>query len=257
VPSSTFRSLEVLVARARNGSRSALGHLLAWYRPRLQKRARFGLPRNLARKQDASDIAQECQLYAAQEISQFRGQSPGEFSAWLRGILDRRVARAMRFWRATPRRESREQPLPSVGLAQQALAGPSVSPLDDLCSAEDRDRVARALGWCRPEDRLIITMRHLEDRSHEEIAAALAITTEAARQRYCRALGRAREAARLLALLDEHRVPGRQQEVVLLHRIQGLGPVEIVERLALTENLVKVWINEVKRILEPVGTPRP
>jgi DNA-directed RNA polymerase specialized sigma24 family protein len=96
--SSESRSLDLLVAQARQGSRSALGRLLASSRPWLRQRVEARLANGLAGKHDGSDLVQECQYLAAAQISRFEGRSLGEFRAWLAGILDRRVLRARRFW---------------------------------------------------------------------------------------------------------------------------------------------------------------
>jgi DNA-directed RNA polymerase specialized sigma24 family protein len=99
-------------------------------------------------------------------------------------------------------------------------------------------------------------MRHFEDRSHEEIAVELGISPDAARKRYCRAIERARDSAMLLGLMDDHRIGTRQQEVVLLHRIRGLHPKQIVEQLALTDDLVTTWIAEAEPLFREVERTR-
>jgi RNA polymerase sigma-70 factor, ECF subfamily len=206
----------------------------------------------LTRKQDPSDIVQECQLYAARNFSQFQGKGPREFSAWLRGILDRRIKKAIRFWKAALRRQSREQPLPVVGSAQYELSENCESPLSNLCNAEDRERLVLVLGWCREEDRELIMLRHFDGRSHEQIAAQLGVEVEVARQRYCRAMSTARDAAKLLALLDERGIDGRRQEVIVLYRIQRLTLKQIVDSLGLTRQLVTDWIEEANPLFEDV-----
>src|SRR5207247_7370550 len=87
--SSASRSMDRLVVRARQGDRSALGRLMVSCRSWLRDLARNKLPRELARKQDASDLVQEVQYRAADQFDQFEGRSGGEFYAWLVGILKR------------------------------------------------------------------------------------------------------------------------------------------------------------------------
>ena len=98
VRSSASRSVTHLLARAREGSRSALGQLMESCRPWLRAMARRQLPKDLSRKQDASDAVQDCQLHATAQFAQFKGQSGAEFFAWMRGILTRRVFRTLRYW---------------------------------------------------------------------------------------------------------------------------------------------------------------
>jgi RNA polymerase sigma factor (sigma-70 family) len=220
----------------------------------------MALPKALRRKVDHSDLVQECQMDAAANISQFRGQKAPEFHAWLNGILVRRVAEAIRFWGRKRRKHSLETPLPSVGVPGNEPAGSSRSILDGLCGTEDRQGVANALErvftWASDEDRAVIVMRHLQDRTHEEIAGRLGISPDAARKRYCRAIGRARDTAKLLALLDDHGIKGRQQEAVLLHRIRGLRPKQVVEQLALTDELFTAWIMEAQPYFREVERTR-
>jgi RNA polymerase sigma-70 factor (subfamily 1) len=215
---------------------------LAFYRPGLKVRAQFGIPRKLHGKQDPSDIVQEVQLFAARNFHQFKGTIPGDFSAWLRGILDRRIARAIRFWGAKRREEGRERPLPAPGDAQWEPAGSLVSPLDDLCGEEERKRLGLALDWCRDADREVIVMRHIEGLSHEEIAARRGVTVYVSRQQYSRALRRACEAAMLLELMQGHGMTGRHQEVVLLSRVQRRSPKWIRESLGLTPKILNAWL---------------
>ncbi len=51
--------------------------------------------RLLVRARQGSDLVQECQYLAAARIADFRGSSVRDFRAWLAGILDRRVVRAV------------------------------------------------------------------------------------------------------------------------------------------------------------------
>src|SRR5206468_3871801 len=152
------------------------------------------LPRGLARKQDASDVVQEVQYRAAAQIGAFQGRSLGEFRAWLAGILDRRVLRALRFWNEKRRDRNREEPLSPSWSARGELAASASSILGRLSQAEERERVEVAQSWCREEDRAVIALHLHEGRSHDEIAAELGITAAAARQRFSRALRRVGEA---------------------------------------------------------------
>jgi RNA polymerase sigma-70 factor (ECF subfamily) len=242
-------SLDRLLGRARQGDRSALEQVMGSCRPWLLQRARTRLPRGLARKQDASDVVQEVQYQAAAQIGAFQGRSLGEFRAWLAGILDRRVFRALRFWKEQRRDLSREQPLSPSWSAQGELAGSATSVLGRLAHEEQRERVELAKSWCREDDRVVIALHLDEGRSHDEIATALGITAAAARQRFSRALRRVGAATQLLERMTRRGWSGLQQDVIGLHRFQGARPGQIAERLQLPEELVARWIAEAEPLI--------
>jgi RNA polymerase sigma-70 factor (ECF subfamily) len=246
---SSSPSLGRLLGRARQGDRSALGHVMESCRPWLLQRARTRLPRGLARKQDASDVVQEVLYRAAAQIGAFQGRSLGELRAWLAGILDRRVFRALRFWKEKRRDPSREQPLSPSWSAQGELASSATSVLGRLSRQEERERVELAKSWCRQDDRTVLALHLDQGRTHDEIAAALGITATAARQRFSRALRRVGEATQLLEWMTRRGWSGLQQDVVGLHRFQGAQPRHIAERLQLPEELVARWIAEAQPLV--------
>ena len=245
---SASRSLEELLVEARAGSQSALGQLLASYRPWLQQRARDRIPEKLARKQDGSDLVQECLYLAWAQFAEFKGKSPDEFRAWLGGILDRRLLRALRFWGEKRRDRRREVPLIAACNARETLAQTSTSILERLSQEEECERLKLAASWCREEDLALISMHLFQGQSHEEIAAELQITTTAARQRYCRAIRRVGEAMELLELMTRRGIDGTRQDVIGLHRFQRADPGQIADRLRLPRKLVARWIAEAKAL---------
>src|SRR5437764_1222895 len=88
-----------LLARARSGSKSALGRLLDLQRGWLKGKAAWWLGRDLARKGDASDLVQDCQLSAVNRFADFHGKDPRSWRAWLRIILKRKFVKFLRKWR--------------------------------------------------------------------------------------------------------------------------------------------------------------
>jgi RNA polymerase sigma factor (sigma-70 family) len=255
--SSASQSLTRFLERARGGSRSALGHLMASCRPFLRQRVRTRLPRELARKQDGSDLVQECQSLAVRSFAQFKGASRGEFLGWLARILDRRILQAMRFWREQRRDRRREQ---AVSLAEGPVYELSVSStaiLERLSRCEECERLKLAASWCREEDLEVISKHLYEGSSHDEIAAELGVATTAARQRYCRAVRRVGQAMQLLELMTRHGLDGTRQDVLGLHRFQGADPQRIADRLRLPRDLVTQWIAEAKPLYHQIDKDRP
>jgi RNA polymerase sigma factor (sigma-70 family) len=224
-------------------------------RPWLHQRVRGRLPRELARKQDGSDLVQECQYLAAARIADFRGSSEGDFRAWLAGILDRRVVRAMRFWGEQRRDRRRERPLDpawSEGAGGEP-AGDATSALGRLSRDEQAERLRVAASWCRPDDQEVIIRHLFEGRDHDEIAAELGIAVVAARQRYSRAVRRVGAALGLLERMTGLGWGGLRQDVIGLHRFQGAGPAEVAGRLQIPEELAARWIAQARPLLREMA----
>src|SRR5207237_7791368 len=82
-----------LLAKARQGNGESLGALLELYRNYLYLLARTQIDLHLQARANASDVVQETFLQACSHFQQFRGQSEGEFLAWLRRILVHNLVR--------------------------------------------------------------------------------------------------------------------------------------------------------------------
>jgi RNA polymerase sigma-70 factor (ECF subfamily) len=84
-----------LVIRSKEGDNEALGQLLDQYRGYLLMLAHRYLSDRLRRRIDPADIVQLTYLEAKRDLPAFRGTTPAEFSAWLRGMLKNNVATAV------------------------------------------------------------------------------------------------------------------------------------------------------------------
>ena len=126
--------------RVLGGDAAALNTLLAKLRPYLHYLVREQLA-SAGRYQDyGSDLVQECLYLAWAQFAEFKGKSPDEFRAWLAGILDRRLLRALRFWGEKRRDRRREVPLIATCSAGETLAQTSTSILDRLSQEEECPR---------------------------------------------------------------------------------------------------------------------
>src|SRR6516162_9215304 len=89
-------SADDLLQQARRGDREALGRLLEAHRMALHRLAEGQLGERIEVRVAASDIVQQTFLEAHRSFQQFAGQDARELTAWLQGILDHKVAGAVR-----------------------------------------------------------------------------------------------------------------------------------------------------------------
>ena len=201
---------------------------------------------------------QEVQYRGVARFDTFRGQSGGEFRAWLAGILKRLVFQELRFWAEQRRDRRREEPLePGLGRGTRTCPRPGPRPSRNSPGTRSMERLEQAKSWCRADD-LAIIARHLDEgRSHEDVAAELEIAVTTAPARYSRAVRRVGEALHLLELMTRRGWSGPRQDVVGLHRFQGAGSRQIAGRLLLPEELVVRWIDEAGPLLRAIARDGP
>src|SRR5499427_10437068 len=122
------------------------GRNLEACRDYLRLLARAGLDPRLHAKLDPSDIVQQTLLEAHKDLADFRGQSPEELRSWLRQVLARNLANALRDFRRDRRDVAREQALDELAARSSArveawLAAEQSSPSQRAERAEDEARL--------------------------------------------------------------------------------------------------------------------
>src|SRR6185295_17058218 len=122
--------VERLLQSAREGDPEPLGRLLDRYRAYLALLARMQIGPSLRSKFDESDVVQETFLQAHRALGGFRGETESELVAWLRTILASRVAKQVRRFHGTGRRDVQlERELQtSLDRSSQAIESRLVSP---------------------------------------------------------------------------------------------------------------------------------
>jgi RNA polymerase sigma-70 factor, ECF subfamily len=154
------------------------------FRPYLRLLARARLDPLLRGKLDASDIVQQTLLEAHQGRERFRGGTTAELAVWLRQILARNLANAVRDLRRDKRDVTCERSL-EAALEQSAsaleawLADEQSSPSHKMDRQERAVRVAEALDQLPSAQREAVVLRYWEGRPLVEIAAQLQSTTAA------------------------------------------------------------------------------
>ena len=137
---------------------------------------RKGGPHRLAQRQldgriavhvDASDIIQQTFLEAHRSFQQFAGQDARQLVAWLEGILDHKVAGAIRDHTLLQKRNvQRDRSLDDshkgmASLKQELDAGLS-TPSQKAIRGEQEQLLMQALGGLPDDQREAVRLRHLE-----------------------------------------------------------------------------------------------
>ena len=189
-----------MLDEARTGDTAAVDRLLGEFREPLRKVIDLRLDPVLARRVDASDIVQDVLLEANQRLTEYLKSPNMPFHLWLRHLAQDRIIDTHRRHRQAQRRSiDREQAIQrpawtdasSVQLVAQ-LVDAEQTPASAAIHAELQRRLADALGELGEDDRDIILMRHHEQLSNQDVAAALGLTEAAASMRYLRALRKLR-----------------------------------------------------------------
>jgi RNA polymerase sigma-70 factor (ECF subfamily) len=185
---------------ARTGDAAAIDRLLGEFREPLRRVIGLRLDPVLARRVDASDIVQDVLLEANQRLTEYLRSPAMPFHLWLRHLAQDRIIDTHRRHREAQRRSiDREQPLhrpawaddSSLQLAAQ-LVDAEKTPASAAIHQELQRRLETAMAQLADDDRDLILMRHHEQLSNQDVAAALGLTEAAASMRYLRALRKLR-----------------------------------------------------------------
>ena len=146
--------------------------------------ARIRLGRKLQGKLDASDIVQQTMIEAHQALESFRGDNPASPAAWLRQILARNIANAVRDLTREKRDVTRDRSLwadleESASRLEGWLAADQSSPSQQAVRHERALLLAQAIDHLPEQQREAIVLRHFQGRSLTRIAEELKTTTAA------------------------------------------------------------------------------
>jgi|SRR3972149_2981416 len=203
MPSQAQGEVDKLFASARQGSISCLGRLLTLYSNYLKLLIAAQLDERLQVRVSPSDIVQETFFEAHRDFHQFRGQSPGEFVAWLRRILVNNILRVVEQHLLAEKRDvRREVSLEQIGRRleqstarlESLLAQPGDSPSSNAQRHEQEIILADALAGLPSDYRQVILLRHIEGLPFEQVAQRMDRSSGAVRMLWLRALERLRRA---------------------------------------------------------------
>jgi RNA polymerase sigma-70 factor, ECF subfamily len=191
-----------MLDKAKQGEADAVERLLTTHREPLRRMIDLRLDPALAARVDASDIVQDVLLEAHRRLSDYLRNPTMPFHLWLRHIAKDHMIDAHRRHRLAQRRSlDREQPIVPAALADHSsyeLAGQILdqepTPASAAIRHELQKRLDAAVAALDEDDRDLILMRHGEQLSNQDVAAALGLSEAAASMRYLRAVRRLRAA---------------------------------------------------------------
>ena len=189
-----------LLLRGHDGDEEAMRVVLQRHREPLKRMVAARLDRALAARVDASDVVQDVLWEAARRVDEFLANPGIPFQVWLRRLAQDRIIDMYRRHRQAARRSvDRERRLsgPAHGHSSVELLGQlradAPSPLEDAIRRELAQRFVTALEQLSEMDREVISMRHFEQMTNQEVAEALECSHATAGMRYLRALRRLRK----------------------------------------------------------------
>jgi RNA polymerase sigma-70 factor, ECF subfamily len=192
--SSEFRKMMDAVLA---GDGEALASLFSVYRDRLRRMVELRMDARLRGRVSASDVLQEAYIGALQRLPHYQASSDIPLFVWLRAVtMQRLIDVHRRHLGGQVRDASREIRLGDVeaieaGTGQIAeLIANTTSPSLAARRNEIMVVVREALEQLDAIDREVLVLRHFEQMSNHEAAAALEIKPAAASKRYVRAVER-------------------------------------------------------------------
>ena len=150
---------------------------------------------------DPSDVVQQAILQAHERRDQFRGQTEGEWLAWLRAILANALAAAARRFDTQARELGRERSLEaelerSASRLECLLAADQTSPSERAVRGEDLRRLAHALAELPDDQRRVVELHYLKGLTVADVAEQIGRSRPAAVGLLFRGLKRLRELLR-------------------------------------------------------------
>ena len=192
-------SLVDLLNLARDGDEAARDRLFAKCRSYVGLVARTQVERRLQSKVDASDLVQQTLMDAHRGFKNFRGNSEGEWLAWLKRILMHNATDFVRHYRGTEKRQTnREVPLwvgsPSgAGEYFRDPSDPGATPSEIVSQKEREIELAEAVDQLSEDYREIIILRNLQRLSFSEVAERMGRSRPAVQMLWMRAISRLKD----------------------------------------------------------------
>ena len=185
-----------LLNKARNGDAAARDELFDKCRNYVNIVARAQVESWLQAKVDASDLVQQTLLEAHRGLDGFRGNTEGEWLAWLRKILSNNTTDFIRRYKgAEKRRATKEVPLqmPLGDNSQEFFFDPSAdidSPSQIVMEHEREILLADAIAQLSEDHQEVVMLRNVQKLPFDEVARRMDRTRPAVQMLWMRAIKR-------------------------------------------------------------------
>ena len=176
----------VTLAAARRGDAEALQSLTERFYPTVQRMVHQRLELDLrvsrpwlSARFSTGDVVQDVFLGVLRDLNAFGGDNEGAFAGYLAMVVRNRIVDAVRFHEAE-RRDGRR-----LGISADVLdlEGADLDPASEAASAEETERLKRALMRFEPRDQLLLRARLENLATFGELADQLGFTTESGARR--------------------------------------------------------------------------
>ena len=143
------------------------------------------VPARLRTMISADDVLQEVWLSAYRTVSSFRPDGPGAVDRWLETIANSKLVDAIRWARRQKRGGDRlhirdvQRRVSSLSNLFTRIKSPQKTPSSAFTTIENAHAISIALSCLREDRRRAVYLKHIEGRSHKEIASDME-KTEAA-----------------------------------------------------------------------------
>jgi RNA polymerase sigma-70 factor, ECF subfamily len=156
-------NLQMVISRAMNDDADALGELYRLFRTRV-----FGLCRHLlGQPEDAEDATSEVFSRLPKALKSYEASLP--FPRWLLSVTSHYCVDRLRR-RQLEQRLFQPEPVEALTLPVR-----EASPLQQVISEENRDRVKKAIEALAEQYRIPLALRYYGDLSYDEIAQQLSL----------------------------------------------------------------------------------
>ncbi len=153
--------VDACLERVRGGDEASARELLAYLTPLVTKIVRSHLPRRTAEE----DLIQSVFVKVFTKLDQYSGSAP--FTHWVARVAVNTCLNSLAHERVRPELRYADLSEEEEAVVQNLASGEGELPSDQNSGA--RELVHKMLAMLNPDDRLAITLLHLEGRSVEEV----------------------------------------------------------------------------------------
>lgn len=189
-----------LEKRLRAGETDLFAQVFTTHRPRVWQIVNFRLDSKVRGRVDPDDVVQEVYLAAEKRLEHFVGGGFDSFFLWLRLVACQTLSNVHRTHLSTASRSTLREAKPiandrfsnTASCLSRRFVDHLTSPSQAAVRGELVDLAQQAIESMNEIDREVLTLRHFEELTNQEVAIELGLSVKAASIRYVRALDRLR-----------------------------------------------------------------